>query len=54
MNCELTPEQLMVQLSAISKRIVRKESLEGVLEPTKDSIKLEAAQMAKLYLSLLE
>ena len=51
----LTSEQLMVHMSEIARRIIRKEQVEeDMLEPTEETVKLEAARMTKLYLSLLK
>ena len=49
----LTREQLMVHMSEIARRIIRNEPVEeDMLEPTVETVKLEAARMTKLYLSL--
>ena len=49
----LTREQLMVHMSEIARRIIRNEPVEeDMLEPTVETVKLEAAKMTKLYLSL--
>ena len=51
----LTREQLMVHMSEIARRIIRNEPVEeDMLEPTVETVKLEAARMTKLYLSLLK
>ena len=51
----LTSEQLMVHMSEIARRIIRKQPVEeDMLEPTEETVKLEAARMTKLYLSLLK
>ena len=51
----LTREQLMVHMSEIARRIIRNEPVEeDMLEPTVETVKLEAAKMTKLYLSLLK
>ena len=51
----LTREQLIVHMSEIARRIIRNEPVEeDMLEPTVETVKLEAARMTKLYLSLLK
>ena len=51
----LTSEQLMVHMSEIARRIVKKQPVEDdMLEPTEERVKSEAAKMTEVYLSLLK